>query len=398
MNSDLLTLNFELKKLCKKLEECKTRFIENKYVYNSDFLFFSNILNSKVINESPYKNLVFNYMKKAESYFPGGSYLLSDLFSSLNHVVNSKEKEIKTEKNVVSLFNMIDLYVKEKKYQDIIKEILVFSGPDASINCVKTSNADIEITKSTKPRISVNIHDELRGVYFSNQKTTTKDFIVVCMDAYIERESEIDVILSHCKRENLPALIFCRGISDYAIQNIKRILLKNNIKVYIYTEKFDDSDPFKLQDISKILGIDLYSVESGATVNTAFYESVPTKKIKVSSNYIEPVEYSLQILDEINSKIKDTNNQDLLKYLNKRKKRALPNLVEIKVPQKNIKLLNDIRCIINIYNNSAISGFVVYKGKTYPANTFSMIKSLSDNMKDTFSNLKCVVKLTESKK
>ena len=50
------------------------------------------------------------------------------------------------------------------------------------------------------------------------------------MDAYIERESEINEVFEYAKKENLPIVLFCRGVSDSAVRNIKNILLDCEIK------------------------------------------------------------------------------------------------------------------------------------------------------------------------
>ena len=189
--------------------------------------------------------------------------------------------------------------------------------------------------------------------------------------------------------------MFCRGISDSAIRNIKSILLKNNIKLYPYIVKFDNNDPFLLSDISKALSSKLLSVESGGSFNKNLVENSSIKKLRLSTAFVEIFEPDDILSKEINKKMADVSDKDLLKYLNKRKKRISPNIVEVKIPESDIRLINEIKSIIKYYNNAAISGFTVYNGFIYPKNIISALKNLSISMKKNFNNIGYVLKIKE---
>lgn len=395
MNSNLLSLHSTLKVLCKKNKENKFRYYTNKNVYNSKFLFFNNILLDERIKDNPYRNLLFNYLLKAENYVPGGSYILSEMFLEIFNSNNNIEEKRLTGKKIETFKKLLDQFVMEEKNRRLIFNILNFSGPDASIVCIPSKNNEIEIKKSNQPKISINIHEDFRGIYFSNQKTTTKDFITVAMDSYIERESEINEIFEHAKLNNLPIVLFCRGISDSAIRNIKSILLKNNIKLYPYLIKFDNNDPFLLSDISKALGSKLLSVESGGSFNKDLVGNSSIKKLRLSTTFIEIFEPEDDLSKEINEKLAVVSDKDLLKYLHKRKKRISPNIVEVKIPESDIRLINEIKSIIRYYNNAAISGFTVYNGFLYPKNVINAMKNLSISMKKNFNNIGYVLKIKE---
>ena len=395
MNSNLLSIHSTLKVLCRKNKENKFRYYTNNNVYNSKFLFFNNILSDERIKDNPYRNLLFNYLLKAENYIPGGSYILSEMFLEIFNSNNNIEEKRLTGKKIETFKKLLSQFVMEEKNRNLIFNILNFSGPDASIICMPSKNSEIEVKKSNQPKINVNIHEDFRGIYFSNQKTTTKDFITVAMDSYIERESEINEIFEHAKLNNLSIALFCRGISDSAIRNIKSILLKNNIKLYPYIIKFDNNDPFLLSDISKALSSKLLSVESGGSFNKNLVENSSIKKLRLSTAFVEIFEPDDILSKEINKKMAEVNDKDLLKYLNKRKKRISPNIVEVKIPESDIRLINEIKSIIKYYNNAAISGFTVYNGFIYPKNIISALKNLSISMKKNFNNIGYVLKIKE---
>ncbi len=398
MNSNLIVVYNTLKNLCEKNKKNKFRYYTNNNVYNSKFLFFNNILLDERLSNNPYKNILFNYLSKAERYIPGGSYILSEMFVDIINSNNGINKKRITGKKLETFNKLIKQFVLEEKNRNLIFNVLNFSGADASILCRPTKNSELEIKKNKQPKINVNLHEDFRGVYFSNQKTTTKDFISVSMDAYVERESEINEVFEYAKKENLPIVLFCRGISDSAVRNIKSILLMNNIKLYPYIIKFDNNDPFLLGDISKALGTKILSVESGGSFNKNLVENSAINKLRLSSSFIEIFNPEDLLLKEINKKISGTSDKELLVYLNKRKKRISPNTVEVKIPEKDIRLISEFKSIIKYYNNAAISGFTIYNDMLYPRNVITSLEKLAISMKNNFQKIGYVLKIKENDK
>ena len=398
MNSNLIVIYNTLKKLCEKNKQNKFRYYTNNNVYNSKFLFFNNILLDERISDNPYKNILFNYLIKAERYIPGGSYILSEMFIDIINSNNGISSKRITGKKLETFEKLIKQFVLEEQNRKLIFNVLNFSGADASILCSPTKNSEIEIKKNKQPKIEVSLHEDFRGIYFSNQSTTTKDFISVSMDAYIERESEINEVFEYAKKENLPIVLFCRGVSDSAVRNIKNILLMNNIKLYPYIIKFDNNDPFLLSDISKALGTKILSVESGGSFNKNLVENSSINKLRLSPSFIEIFNPEELLLKEINKKMSETSDKDLLLYLNKRKKRISPNIVEVKIPEKDIRLINEFKSIIKYYNNAAISGFTIYNDMLYPRNTISALEKLAVSMKNNFQKIGYVLKIKDNDK
>ena len=79
----------------------------------------------------------------------------------------------------------------------------------------------------------------------------------------------------------------------------------------------------------------------------------------------------------------------------KKKKRLTSNTTEVLIPDSNIKLFEEIKNIIHMYNNLAISGFIEFEGQVYPKNIFNFIDNLSERLINTISNISVVVKIKE---
>ena len=396
MNKDLIVLSKELDKLVKKNKNNKFRYYFNNTVYNSKFLLFNNMLLSEVINESPYKNIVFNYLKKAESFMPGGSELASELLVSRINNLQIK-KNVKIENTYDNFLKILDSYVFDKQNKEIIKNCIEFAGADGSIYCKPSKNSTLEVTKSCNPKINVNIEESFNSVYFSNLKETTKSFISIAMDAYLERESEIMTLLEHAKINKLPIVLFCRGMSDYFIKNIKEIILKNNVYVYPYIIKLNNDDPFLLEDICSALNLEKVSAESG----DSFYKDLVKKskivKLKLSSNSIEFYNRPNEAIAIINKKLSTVSDDSLKKYLVKRKNRLSPNIIKVSIPESEIRLIQEMKSMIKIYNNSAVYGMITYNNNIYPKSCFDIIDSMSKSFYKSLSQIECVVKLKNEK-
>lgn len=400
MNNKILSLANNLDILNKKYSNNRTRMYARENIYNSRFLYFTHFLNDKNFYESPYRNLLINYFNKAERIYPGSSYFVSvDLVNKIHGNNNKIEKNV-TDKNLNNLEVYLKSIINEEKYYDLILNILKFAGPDASIDCKPTKNKSMVVTKKKHPQIFVNLHQDFNGVYFSNQKTTTKTFIVSVMDAYIERESEIMTLLEYSKEQKTPIMLFCRGLSDNAVRNLKSIILKNNIYLYPYIIKFDNNDPFILDDIANILSAEKVSAEAGDSFYKDLIKKSSNKEIKAASDFIEVLKPNKEYIKEINDQIKNSSNEEeLRKYLFKRKKRCSPNVVEVSIPDTDIRFLNEIKSIIYCYNKCVRFGFLEINNKIYSKSCIDTAEILSEKLFNTLNNIGYVLKLksTEEK-
>ena len=392
MNKDLIILCKELEHLSNLCLNKKLRHFYNNVVYNSRFLYFNNILSSEIINKSPYRNIVLNFLKKSEKYLPGGSLIASILL--INHIKKIENNSvISKEKNLSTFKELLSDTITSDKFRNIILNTLEFAGADGSINCKKSKNKEICITKNTNAKIKINIADQFESIYFKNVDETTKSCTVLCMDAYLERESEIMTILEEAKKNNTPLLIFCRGMSDYFVRNIKEIIIKNNIYVYPYLVKFDNNDPFLLDDICAAFEVDKVSAEGG----DSFYKDLVKKsrivQVRLKKDGIEFFNKPKKTIEEINKSLSSCHDKELKDYLLKRKNRLSPNVVNVLVPDSETQLLNDFRSVIKIYNIAAISGIVEFNKILMPKYSFNQINSLTNSIMKSISNISYVVKL-----
>ena len=394
MNKDILNLAKELKYLTQQSDNKKLRHFYNKNVYKSKFLFFNNVLTSEVLNQSPYRNIAINFLKKSENYLPGGSILASRMFSDL--VFNNSEfLPVKKEKSIQCFEDIIDQYIYDEDTKGLILNTLKFAGPDGTIRCKPSKNNNITIVKKTNAKISVSIDSRFEGIYFKSVKEVTKDFLAIALDAYLERESEIMTLLEHAKVNKMPVIVFCRGISDYFAKNIKEIIVRNSIYVYPYIVNFDNADPFLFDDICNALELTKISAEAGHSFYKDLIDNSKNKKIKASANSIEFFERPSEAIESINKKLSESIDMDLRKYLIKRKNRLSPNTVEVSIPESKIRLIQDFKSLIRVYNISATSGIVEYKGTCYPTYSFNKIKSLSHSIYETIKCINLVVKLKQ---
>ena len=400
MNNQLIILATKLKKFNKSYIQKKHRIVTNKTVHNSSFLFFTFFLREKSFENSPYRNLLINYFKKAEYYYPGSSYFVSVYISNLilNGKLDNKEK-IKTEKNINVIFNYLST-ISNKKSFELFKNILYFSGADATITCESSKNNELIVEKKCKPNFKANLDSDFSSIFFSNQKETTKDFIVSIVDGFIERESEIFSLFELSKKEKLPAILICRGISENAKKNIKQMILKNKTYVYPYVLKFDNNDPFLIKDLAKSCNTEIVSSEFFDNIYKDLEEKTNIVKITASMNSLTFHEKSEELIKEINLQIKKENiDFETKKYLQKRKRRASPNNVIVRIPNNMHDLLQELKSLIKCYNYCALRGIYVFKDETKmpvqcSESSTNLAKSLFKNIKNIGYTVK--IKYNES--
>ena len=397
MNKEIIKLIEDLKKINKSFIKEKNKIISTNKVFKSKFLFFYYFMKSEYFKNSPYRNILINYFNKSEKIFPGSSYytsvkLLDKLFKNIH--VNNK---VSTDKNLDTLFSYLQSISNEKSF-DLLKNILLFSGPDAIINCELTKNKQISVHKNCKPSYNVSIHDSFKSVYFSNANTTTKTFKVSVFDGFIERESELMPFVEELHKDKIPGIVLCRGISDEAASHLKRILLRNRIYLYPYVEKFNNSDPFLFKDIAKNLGTNVVSTEFCDNVYKDIVSKSIDKKLTLSHDKIIFDKKSEDLILELNNQIKDNKNLNVDEYLRKRKARSSPNNITVYIPNNELNLLNELKSLISCYNACATSGFLKDENNIFSKKCEAITDILSESLYNTINNIGLVVKLNEGKK
>ncbi len=392
MNNKLIEIALLLKKINNNFSKKKFRMLSNENIYNSKFLFFNFILNNEELKKSPYYYLILNYFKRAETLMTGSSMLLSEMISNkILGNINNYNKSI-SDKKLETILDYLKSQTDEYSF-DLFNNLILFGGPDASINIEATKNSEILITKNCNPFFEIDIDNDFLNLYFTNLKKVTKDVILVVADAYIERETDIIRLFDLSKElNNLPIVLICRGISENIKNYIKQIILLNKIYLYPYISKFNDNDPFLFDDICKLNNQQKVSSDYGDILVKAIYDKHKISKIILEKNKISFLNYSKELFEEINNQIKNDKfqkNEETIKYLNKRKSRISPNNVKILIPETNIKLLLEIKNLIKLYNLSAIFG--VYNNKINKENhsvyKYNNIELLSNSFYNNLINI-----------
>lgn len=395
MNSESVNFISRMKSFNDDFSKEKYRLIAYNSVFKSKYLFLTHFSTDSKFLNSPYREIILNYFVNAERYYPGSSLLLSELI--VKKFFGIEEKNIKNIKKNKENLKKYFLQNLDKEIVENFINIIDFSGPDATINCNLTKNKDFEVEKVVYPDFNINIHEDFQEVFFKNQDSSTKNYLVSLYDGYIERESELNSLIEKSKSNNkCPVLIVCRGISDYAVKSLKQILLRNNIFFYPYICKFDNSDPFMFSDIEKILEIKSYNIESGDSLHKSLSENSDFRNLKLFSDKIRILNSSDLLKKEITKQLSDTSDNEVRTYLYKRKNRCSPNNIYIKIPQTKVNLLNSYKSMIKCYNYAAVNGFFEINGKLYTTAEYYNCNKLANRFYNTIKNIGFTIKLGEN--
>jgi hypothetical protein len=348
---------------------------------------------SEEFKKSPYRNILINYFKKSESLYPGSSYYTSVKLLENTLLNNHTEQKERIEGNLETLFKYMRS-VSNKDSFELASNVLKFGGPDAIINCKHTKNKEILVEKDSKPTYKINIHPEFESIYFSKVNKSTKNVRISVFDGFIERESELIPLLDELKKENIPGIIICRGISDDAVRHLKSILLRNKLFLYPYISRFNNEDPFLLKDIASISGTTVVSGEFFDNVYKDIVGKSKIVKVALGKNMIVFDKTNKHLVNEINMQLKDCNH-NVKKYLSKRKKRASPNNITVHIPTDYSNLLNELKALIKCYNMCVLLGFVSSKEKVYSRYCEEVSDKLSKSLSETLNRIGLVVKLKE---
>lgn len=390
-NREVLGILKTLDKLNKDYEKNRLRIFSSNRIHNSKFVFFRYIVSCEELKKYSLRDIFINYFNKAESFFPGSSYdlskeIVSRFFSNKSFLKNNIQVK-NSVKNLDSFLNQFS----SKETVNLFNDILKLSGPDSSIKCNPYKGSNILISKKNSSRFNVCIEESFINIYFNKVSQSTKTAQICVMDAFIERESELVPLIDYANKNKLPVVVFCRGFSRNAIESLKRIILKNNIFVYPYSIKFDNSDPFVLKDLASALNLSLLSSESGDSIYKDIVKKSGTKEIKLSSNFIEIKKPNTDEIANINKVLKNTNDSNLKKYLIKRKTRFISKNTDVFIPENEIEKLTEIKNLIRCYNHVAAFGLVKINDRLYSKSSVENIYILSERMYSTLNSIGFVV-------
>ena len=392
MNRNILELGMKLKKFNKEFMEGKHRIIVSNIIYNSNFLFLYYFLGSSYFKNSPYRDILINYFKKSESLYPGSSYFTSVKLVSKIFGNNKENNFNKTESNLETIYNYLSS-ITDKDSLNIFKKIIEFSGPDGILNLNVSKNDKITIEKSRNPVFNIKIHPEFFNIYFNKVKKSTKNALMTVIDGYIERESEVMPFIEKMKENKVPGVLICRGISENAIKHLKNIILRNKLFLYPYIEKFNNEDPFILEDISKLIGVKHISSEFLDNIYKEITKKCKIVKLTLSSKSITFYENNSNLIGEINNQLSNCN-ENVKEYLMKRKKRCAPNNVTIHIPNHMKSSLREITGLIKCYNVCALTGFLKKNNIVFSKYCEETSDRLSDSLYKTIINIGYTVRLS----
>ena len=393
MIDEKLKLAFLLKDICNKFDQKKYRLVENKgEIFQSRFLFLYYFL----LNNSSYKNrylsILKDYFEKIERFYPGSSYYLcKSVYKNLlknNHFYEYKDTHLNIE-NIKKYYKNIDYNNNFEKILNVIE----FIGPDGSISCKESNNENIVCERKDKSIFEINTYENFNSIYFSSKSKVNNNFFVTICDAFIEKESSLIPAIEKAILNKKRLIVICRGITKEAAYQIKKIMLSNKTLIYVYVDKFDHNDPFKLKDLSNSLGIDMLSPEKGSVIVRDISDStILVNNLTISRESIVFKNKNSKIIDEINKQLNDCHDKDLKLYLEKRKKRINNKIATIYIPKKNKKLIQDFKDILNSFNIILKHGLVDYNNKLNSKTCLSLANQMTKKFCKTIENIGLVVK------
>jgi hypothetical protein len=391
----MLSTVSKLNKFVNNFENNKIKlFTKENGIYNSNFLFYYYFLLDNSFEDDPYRTIISDYMQKSERYFPGSSYYLIKKFIEKTRNVNNfnySKNTIKPNEDILKT------YLEEncdKQSAHLIQNILSLGGPDATIICDYDNVENITVERKDNTEFAFSIENSLYNVLFGKKTKNKINATIVVADAFIERESDLIPLIEHSKNNSSSLIVICRGITEVATRALKHIMLKNGILVYVFIEKFNHDDPFKLEDFSKTVGTNLITADK---MHSLLKDGVECSKtvdnVTVESNKIS-FDFTNKVLEkEIITQIKNAKNLDLKNYLLKRKKRVTNKKVFVTVPSEMSFLLQTLKDLINSYKN-----LVKYGATKTSDNKLDIIESqrltdnLSDNLYFNLKNISYVIK------
>ena len=90
---------------------------------------------------------------------------------------------------------------------------------------------------------------------------------------------------------------------------------------------------------------------------------------------------------------KDKNNSGVMEYLQKRKRRVMPNNVVANFPMSSIRIMNETKSLIRCYNIADRGGVYIDNYSIGSIYTKNNIKRLSESLFQSISNIGYTLKL-----
>jgi len=399
-NENVIQTILLLDKFIKKFEKHKIRVIRlEKEVYKSNFMFFYFLIASKILENCSLKNIFINSFKTAEMNSPGASYYLA---KKIVHMFKNNTAELSALNNKIipNMFLLKEFIFKnsDKLTGEIILNAIELGGPDSTIICEENKKNETVIERIDNCEFNISIHPKLSKILFSEEnKYKNKNARFVISDTFIERESEIVNLIEECVLNKQSLVIFCRGVSDNAIENIKKIMLYNKILIYIYTDSFQNNDPFKFNDLAESLELSVINIETQTSLlKDGIQKSKSINDIKLFSNKILFQNKNKNLINNIDSMLKEKKDDiELCKYLLERKRRLSSKKVIVKVSNTNTTLLQSLKDLLLSYKNICKYGLIndTINNDIVPYNVEISTNNLGKSLYENINKISFVIKV-----
>lgn len=379
MSNNILTFISELKKFAYDYENNKIRIVNKRNVFKQPHLFLYSLLCSEVL-KNKYSDIFLETLIKCEKDFPGSSL---DLIKSLFKDIEVNDKRNFKKPTLDELFD----YLKSTDLDDTIistfKSILKFSGPDVNIE-LKNSKTYNQVVKKNNSFFDINVDQEFYSLFFNKNKYIKRECAVIVIDGFIEKETSLVPALEYAKENNKTLLIICRGILKSVSNFVKSCIIKNNMTCLVYAKKFDDKDPFFVEDISMALDIDY--IRDHSTFVSKIKSNISIRDVILYPNKIGIKSKSKKVKSKISELESIKEESD---YLSFRIKRLKNKTVEVYINDKEI--IEGLKYCLTVFNKIAKLG--IYKTKNnviLPVGKIKTLETYKNNLESVLRKIRYI--------
>ena len=378
MSNNLLSFISDLKKFAHDYENDKIRIINKKNIFKQPHLFLYSLLCSNLL-KNKYSDIFIETLMNCEKDFPG---------SSLDLVKNLFKEEIKISENKVKpkIEDLFSFLEKTNLNEDIIetfKQILKFSGPDVNIE-LKNSKTYNQVIKKNNSFFDINVDKEFYSLFFNKNKYIKRECAIIIIDGFIEKETSLIPALEYAKDNNKTLIIICRGILNSVSTFLKSCIIKNNMTCLVYAKKFDDKDPFFIEDIS--LCLDINYIRDHSTYVSKIKENINIREVILYPDKIGIKSSGKKIKNKIIEleSLKEDND-----YLNFRIKRLKNKTVEVYMIDNEV--VEGLKYCLTVFNK--IAKFGIYKDENndiLPVGKIKTIEVYKKNLENVLRKIRYI--------
>lgn len=365
----LTTITHDLKKFAKDFSDNKVRLINKNNVFNKKYVFLYSLLISKKLDNA-FGDIIKEHILKAESIYPGTSFsIINDLFSSEKNFDSLRKKKSKFS-DIKKYFYLNNI---EKEHIEFFEKLISFSGPDSIIN-IHSSKLKNEALKRKESKFEINVNKDFYSIFFNKQKFVKRSCCLAIIDGFLEKDQHLIPALEIAKENNKTLVLVCRGMTKQVSNFLKSCILKNNITCLVYEKRFDNEDPFILEDMS--IASDCTLIKDYTSLSREIKEN-----IKVIDNLcLGPNFVSFQQKSSlVDKKVKELKNLNIKEeFLEKRIKRLSVNKTDVYCTDSD--LIEFLKYAIKVYNKVIKFGIYESNNNPIPALEYDTIKNIKSDL------------------